>query len=276
MQKRSLDRIRFHYETEKMLASNLRQAETTARRSLYSTVYNELFTTVKDHPQLTKKISEGEKRQTVIHQMALLNRFLGPNTTFLEIGAGSCHLSLAASKIVAYTYAVDVSDVIANNLSTIDNFQFRISDGCSIPVPPETIDIAYSYQLIEHLHPDDSIDQLLNIYKALKIGGTYICITNNRLTGPHDISKYFDKVSTGLHLKEYCSAELHALFNKCGFNKIQFYFGIKNRYFVLPSFLFRYLEGFLSKVPQNIRDRLVLCTPVRKLFDLLIITGRKG
>jgi SAM-dependent methyltransferase len=259
-----------------MLASNLRQAESAARRSLYSRVYNELFTIVKDHPQLTKKISEGDKQQTVAQQMALLNRFLGPDTRFLEIGAGSCHLSQAVSKIVAYTYAVDVSEVIANDLSIIDNFQFRISDGCSIPVPPETIDIAYSYQLIEHLHPDDSFDQLLNIFKALKIGGTYICITNNRLTGPHDISKYFDKVSTGLHLKEYCSAELHALFNKCGFNKIRFYLGIKNRYFIIPSFLFRHLEGFISRLPQNIREKIVPNTPVRKLLDLLIITGRKG
>ena len=38
---------------------------------------------------------------------------------------------------------------------------------------------------------------LANLYRALKPGAVYVCITPNRLSGPHDISLYFDSVATG-------------------------------------------------------------------------------
>ena len=75
---------------------------------------------------------------------------------------------------------------------------------------------------MEHLHPDDAVDQLKNIYNALVNGGKYICITPNRLTGPHDISKYFDNVATGFHLKEYTVTELSGLFREVGFSDCSF------------------------------------------------------
>jgi hypothetical protein len=63
--------------------------------------------------------------------------------------------------------------------------------------------VAYSYQLMEHLHPGDALEQLVNIYQALKRDSVYCCVTPNRISGPHDISVYFDTVAQGLHLKEY-------------------------------------------------------------------------
>ena len=61
---------------------------------------------------------------------------------------------------------------------------------------------------MEHLHPDDALEQLQNIYSALVPGGIYLCITPNRLSGPQDVSRDFDMVATGFHLKEYTISEL--------------------------------------------------------------------
>ena len=80
-----------------------------------------------------------------------------------------------------------------------------------------TIDMAYSNQLVEHLHPDDIFDQTKNILNILKNKGRYVCITPNKLSGPHDISKYFDDVATGFHLKEYTTRELIRLQKKSDF-----------------------------------------------------------
>jgi SAM-dependent methyltransferase len=52
---------------------------------------------------------------------------------------------------------------------------------------------------MEHLHPDDASEQLANVYRALKPGGVYCCVTPNRISGLHDIPVYFDTVSQGLH-----------------------------------------------------------------------------
>ena len=81
-----------------------------------------------------------------------------------------------------------------------------LSDGVSVEVPAASVTLAYSNQLMEHLHPDDALVQLRNIVRALAPGGLYVRHPN-RLTGPHDISMYFDRVATGFHLKEYTATE---------------------------------------------------------------------
>ena len=73
---------------------------------------------------------------------------------------------------------------------------------------------------MEHLHPDDAIVQLTNIKNALTNGGKYICITPNRINGPHDISRYFDKEASGFHLKEYTFTDLNKIFKNIGFSTV--------------------------------------------------------
>jgi len=103
-----------------------------------------------------------------------------------------------------------------------ENFSFALSDGTSIPVPSGSVDVAYSNQLMEHLHPDDALEQLANVHRALKPGSVYYCITPSRISGPHDISVYFDSVARGLHLKEYSYRELTDLFRRAGFRRVAY------------------------------------------------------
>lgn len=58
---RSLEQIREHYEMEKELANRLRFATKQERRTLYSSLYDQLFTRVPHHPQLTRKSSPSKK-----------------------------------------------------------------------------------------------------------------------------------------------------------------------------------------------------------------------
>lgn len=136
--------------------------------------------------------------------MGLLKYFLKPESIFLEIGPRECALSFEVSRHVRKVYAIDVSEEIIKAMRILpQNFELIISDGTSIPVPENRITIAYSDQHMERLHPDDAFVQLQNIHDALTRGCVCLCITPNRLTSPHDISLYFDKVATGFHLKEY-------------------------------------------------------------------------
>src|SRR6185503_12322595 len=196
------EQIRRHYLVEKELAAQLRAATKEDRRQLYTSLYDELFRRVPDHPQISLK-HQASSQRSLNHRLTLLRRHLHPGVTYLEIGPGDCSLAIAVAKLVRKVYAVDVSNEITREVQLPDNFELVISDGSSIPAPPGSVDVAYSDQVMEHLHPDDAMDQLRNVYESLAPGGLYICITPNRLSGPHDVSQYFEDVATGFHLKEY-------------------------------------------------------------------------
>jgi SAM-dependent methyltransferase len=245
---RTVEQIREHYEIEKELAGRLRHAPREERLHLYSCLYDELYQRVPLHSMLTRKSSAARTEMMVRLQMRFLRSFLKKATSFLEVGPGDCALSFEVCKLVKDVYAVDVSEEITKSSRTPSNFHLLISDGCSVPVPSESIDLAYSYMVMEHLHPDDAFDQLQNICRALIPGGTYVCITPNRLTGPHDISKYFDEFATGFHMKEYTTLELSDLFRKVGFSRVSAYVGARGNYVHLPVALIALCEMFLDKL----------------------------
>jgi len=268
---RTMEQRYEHYVIEKELADKLRTASREERRSLYSSVYDELYQRVPHHTQLTRKSSPEESQADVAVQITTLQPFLNKDTVYLEVGPGDCALSLEVAKYVKQVYAVDVSNEITKNLASPPNFKLVLSDGSSIPVSGNTINVAYSNQLMEHIHPDDAFEQLQNIYTALAPGGVYICITPNRLNGPHDISRYFDTEASGFHLKEYTVSELNDLFKKVGFSKTMVNIGTMGKYINMPISLSVFSEKFLMMLPHRIRQFIANHLPLRKLLGIRLV-----
>lgn len=252
---RSHKEIEQHYRIEKELANRLREAKREDRAQLYGRVYDELFQRVPTHPQLTRKHDNSARASAVAERIALLSQFFGPATVFLEIGAGDCSLAREVAKHVKKSLALDVSREILDARGA-PNFEPVLSDGCSVPVPAGSVTLAYSYQVMEHIHPDDALEQLRNIFAALAPGGTYLCVTPNRLNGPHDVSRYFDPVASGFHLKEYTFTELSRLFRQVGFRGVEPYIGMRHRYFRVPLTLLVVLEKALGWLPRRVRSWL--------------------
>jgi SAM-dependent methyltransferase len=274
---RTPEQVREHYEIEKELAARLRHSTQEERRTLYTSLYDEMYSKIAPTPKMLRKSDAKAAAWVAAQRMELLSPFLKPDSIFLEVGPGDCSLAIEAAKSVRKVYAVDVSNEITNGLSFPQNFELIISDGCSIPVPENSVDTVYSHQLMEHLHPDDAFEQLQNIYKALKPRGVYICITPNRLSGPHDVSKYFDEVATGFHLKEYVVTELYELFRQVGFSKVSLYKSQKRIRIVIPLvpatvLIFKFLESLLTVLPAPMR-RSIANTPM--LFRGMTVVGTK-
>jgi SAM-dependent methyltransferase len=272
---RTAERIRAHYEVERELADRLRNAPREERRGLYSRVYDELFERVPDHPQLTRKLSADDTKMQVELQMRFLRHFLRPGITFLEIGAGDCSLSAEVARIARHVYALDVSESISSLDERPTNLEIVISDGVSVPVAPGSVDCAYSNQLMEHLHPEDAFDQLRNIFRSLAPGGRYVCITPNRLNGPHDVSNHFDREATGFHLKEYTVTELARLFRAAGFAKARAYAQARGRIALVPGPLGAGTESAINALPFGVRRQLANALPWRWALGIQII-GYKG
>lgn len=272
---RTKQQLQEHYEIEMGLADRLRNTSRKERLTLYASLYEELYRLVPHHPQLTRKVSPDRRQKIIKNQMKLLARLLDKNMSFLEIGPGDCALALEVAKFVRRVYAIDVSETITKNSHPPENFQLILSDGCTIPVPKNSIDVAYSNQLMEHLHPDDAFDQLQNIFNVLAPGGVYLCITPNRLNGPHDISKHFGTIARGFHLKEYTITELSSLFKKVGFSKVFMYIGGRGKYAKFPILPAILCESLLELLPNTLKQRVANTILIKQLISIKLI-GIKG
>lgn len=275
MDPRTSEQIKEHYEIERDLAKRLLNAPWQERSHLASSLYDELYRRVPHHPQHIQKNSVEDASNAVKDQMKFLEPFLNGCNTFLEVGPGDCALSLVVAGTVAHVYAADVSSEITKTKLAPDNFKLILTDGRSIPLDHHSVDIAYSNQLMEHLHPDDALYQLKNIYAALVDNGKYLCITPSRLTGPHDISKYFDDVATGFHLKEYYISELNELFKKVGFSKVKSYVGIFGIYLQVPVCMLEFMEKIISRLPRSLRHPLACALPFRVFLNMIRMVGIK-
>lgn len=265
---RTPEQLRQHYEVERELADRLRHATKEQRRTLYSEVYDELFKRVPLHPQHTNKASPDRLAADVAEKMEIITPFLTPKTVFLEVGPGDCEFAKTVASKVAQVLAVDVSDEITRKRTLPENLRLVLSDGSTIPVPPGSVNVAYSNQLMEHLHPDDALEQLRHLYAALAPGGVYLCITPSRLTGPHDISCFFDREATGFHLKEYTVSDLSALFRQVGFSKVCIIFGGRDKFMLLPTWPTVICEKLLDLLPHTLRKFIALKPPFRWLFGV--------
>lgn len=273
---RTLERIRFHYEVEKELANRVKSAPPDERRKLYSLVYEELYRRVPDHPRNSRKHDPDRTRLQILEKLSFLDGFLRPETRFLEIGAGDCSLTLTVAKRVRQAYAFDVARQIRDDAELPANFELVIMpDGCRIPLPDGSVDLAYSNQVMEHIHPDDAYEQLENIHRVIEPGGRYICITPNRAAGPHDVSRHFDNEATCFHMMEYRMAELMDVFSRAGFVGLEAWAGVRGRHFRISSGLVSTLESALLALPSGPRRSIANAPVLRNLLSLTVIGHKK-
>ena len=272
---RSPDRLRAHYEVERRLADRVRAAKgPEERRAIFATMYDELFAQVPDHPRIAAKgASTSSRERDLDWSMAQLKPYLFEGCTFLEVGAGDCALSARVAERAGQVYAVDISNQVQRVLPP--NAHLVITDGRAIDVAPGSVDVAFSDQLMEHLHPDDAIEQLRNIHRALKPGGVYMCVTPNRIYGPSDISAFFDDEARGFHLKEYTLGEIREIFARAGFPKTHVYIGARGVFMRCPAFMVRGLECALGALPAALRRKVADIKVFRALLGLRV-AGIKG
>lgn len=271
---RTAEQIREHYDIERELAGRLRAAPRAERRVLYRALYDELFRRVPHHPQVTQKASPAAAAASVAHQLQFLRRFVSRDDAYLELGPGDCALAVAMCGIARQVVAVDVSDEITRDLAAPANFRLALSDGCSVPVEPGSITLAYSNQLMEHLHPDDAREQLANVARALAPGGRYVCVTPNRWSGPHDVSRHFDDVATGFHLHEYTMGELEALLRAAGFRRVTAWVGAKSLFVPVPAAVLRAFEAMVAALPRGLRQRVGRGVPGRQILGLRVVAEK--
>lgn len=254
-QSRSPERIRHHYEVEKELAKRLRASSMEEWTELFKTLYTELFERVPDHPRLTRRDTEEASRAKVESQLRLLRPFLRDDSTLLEIATGDCRLSYAASELCRRVIGVDISDQRAPNDHEPENFELLIYDGYELDLPDDSVDVAFSYQFLEHLHPDDVDPHFSTIFRLLKPGGRYVFDTPHRFSGPHDVSKFFGDSLDCFHFQEWTYRGMIDLLEAHGFTA-----AIIRKDFVIGNSLVKIvhqaIETAIQILPRSLRRKI--------------------
>ena len=265
------EEIRRQYELEKKLAIALKSAPRAARSELYGAAYEEFHKAFPEHALLTRKRSPEATLAAVNERLLYVRPFLRPDTDFLELGAGDCSLALEIARRARTSTAVEVSDSIASHVTPPSNFRLVLSDALAFKAPPGSFDVIYSNDFVEHLHPEDAAQMVRNAREMLRPGGAFVCLTPNRLTGPHDVSGFFDDVATGLHLKEYTLGELKALLRDAGFRRFKSIVVVRRRIARIPVWPVLLCEALLAPLPHRFVRAIGKRFPLRHLLGANLV-----
>jgi len=269
---RSRDRLRQHYEVERALADRLRRTSSREERArLYESMYDTLFAAVPDHPRLTNAHDPAFIERMNRGRLAIVTSYLRPDSRVLDIGAGDCAFSFVLARRAKSVTAIDIAEGSAVLDNAPQNFQLLIYDGFNLPVEPGTIDLAFSDQLIEHLHVDDAEWHFKMIAQSLAPGGHYVFRTPHRFTGPHDVSMYFTKGDPqGFHMKEWTYGELRTVLRRSGYGKLTAIWSGKGLAVRMPLWIMAGKEAALRPLPRGLRRKLSVLP-----FPYLTIAAQK-
>ena len=270
---RTPERLRQHYEVEKALADRLRRtASREDRAKLYESMYDTLFAAVPDHPRLTAVRDRAYIERVNHARLAIVATYLRHDTRALDIGAGDCSFSFELARRVKHVTAVEISEGSTVTQDAPENFQLVLYDGFHLPLAPGSIDLAFSDQLVEHLHVDDAEWHFRMIAEALAPGGRYIFRTPHNFTGPHDVSMYFTSGDPeGFHMKEWTYGELRTVLRRSGYGRLTAIWAAKGFAARMPLWVMTMKEAVLRPLPRGLRRRVSVLP-----FPSLVIAARKA
>lgn len=249
---RSFDQVLNHYLVEKSIADKLKKSNRKERRVIHSTMYEELFSQVPDHPRLTRRQSVGLTSSANKGKLNHVGKFLKESSVFVEFAPGDCKFAFEVAKRVKYVVGVDISDQRNPADISPDNFRLIVYDGWNLKeIEDNSVDLVFSDQLIEHFHPEDTELHFQLVHRILKLGGKYIFNTPHLLTGPHDISQYFSYEAEGFHLKEWTYTELNGILTGLGYSKFHTYWRGRGLDIKMPHSYYAVCESVLGAIPKR-------------------------
>jgi len=206
------EEVRQRYTMERQLAAQIRSALPSEREAAVASAYAAYFrrfpfVRAEDHLDMG----------TTPGKLAFLRCLLRDSTRILEIGCGYGGTLRALAGEREGCVGLDVAGALISKAREQGKVAFVAGSAVRFDAGEASFDAAFSIDLVEHLHPDDLPAHLASVRRALRPGGCYTVMTPHRATGPHDVSRYFERAAAGLHLREYSYAELGRLAKAAGF-----------------------------------------------------------
>jgi SAM-dependent methyltransferase len=249
---RTLEGAWNHYQVESAIARRLMQADREERKRIFATMYDELFAAVPDHPRLTRREDPSRTAAANRHKLRSFGPFVRADDVVVEFAPGDCEFSAALAPKVRKIIGVDISDQRKAGKSWPANFELVIYDGYALPqIAPGSVDVVFSDQFLEHLHPDDAEAHLALVNRILKPGGRYVIATPHAQSGPWDVSRHFSDVAEGFHLKEWTYTELAATLRRLGYSGVEPIWSKRGITLHVPLAFYRGVETLAPRIGKK-------------------------
>jgi SAM-dependent methyltransferase len=260
-----------HFAVERELAERLRQSTRTERARLVPELYGELYRRVPDHPRIKRMNDPAAAERSLANQWRLLHPFLTDAVKMVEFGAGDGGLSrwVAQKLPQAEVTALEVCE--QSERSGPPNLHWVAFDGYAVPLNDAAYDLAFSYQVLEHIHPDDVAEHFRQAARLLRPGGHYVLSVPHEASGPHDVSRHFGDVLQTFHLREWSYRDVEQTMKAAGFGKVSPYW--RGRVRPAGGWLHRTLksiEMMLKLMPRGLSKRIA-----RRCLNNVIVAGEK-
>jgi len=250
---RTFEQVKNHYEVEKTIATRLKKANREERKTIYQTMYDELFRQVPDHPRLKQRENPELTALTNQNKLKLIEKFINKCTIFVEFAPGDCRFATSLCNRVKSVYGVDISDQRGQFDNAPSNFELIIYDGYDLQMQENFADVVFSDQLIEHLHQEDTQFHFRLVKKILRPQGVYVFRTPHRFSGPHDVSRYFSDEAEGFHLKEWTYSEIAKILKNLKYSSWSGYKWTKRDLVKKPFAYFITIEHILKILPRRLK-----------------------
>ncbi|MGQ0573029.1 MAG: class I SAM-dependent methyltransferase [Pseudonocardia sp.] len=255
------DRRRIHWTTERELRELILASSPAQREQATSDAYGRLFAEVPWHRANVR--ANGDEAIYEEKWFRTYGPLTRPGDTLADLGGGRGGLVHRFCAAVREGIGIDACEAMTSIAAKGAPANARFVTGSAVrpPLAAGSVDVAVSRQVLEHLHPDDVPDHLVDVRRILRSGGRFLIETPSRLTGPWDVSRGFTPIATGFHLHEYTNAELARLLRAAGFRRI--------RGPALPGRLMNRLgarANRLAYVPAAVKvvaERVVAALPIR-------------
>ena len=219
MAKHMTDRHRAQFNLERQLRERILRAAPKDRAEAVGAAYAELFRAFPDHSVLRttqeQRLLQGRQDAGIVLPLSK------PGDAVLEIGCGTGHVLAELARHGRKCVGIEASAEMIALCPCVPDLRVMPGTADRLDFPPCCFDLAFSLQVLEHLHPDDVPVHLAECYRVLRPGGVLCVETPNVRTGPSDISRGFVPVAQGLHLKEWSVAELIVEFKRAGLRRVQ-------------------------------------------------------
>jgi 2-polyprenyl-3-methyl-5-hydroxy-6-metoxy-1,4-benzoquinol methylase len=215
---------RQHYELEKsvaqkILASPKGSAERTELfRAGYAAIYNSAA-----QQQIVDDATDS-------HTLAQIVRGLVEDGgSVLDVGCGFGALIAELLPRGYDAYGVDISATVIEKarlrLARLGQQADRVQclDFLHAPGAYRNLDCVVATHVLEHIHPDETVDFLLRCHEAVRDGGLVLIVVPHRFTSPNDGSRWFLPLgarSAGIHLVDLSFTDLRDAFLQAGFRYV--------------------------------------------------------
>jgi SAM-dependent methyltransferase len=251
----TLEQVRAIYEEERELARYLLSVPPEERTNAFLWAYDELFRRCPWHPAMGE-VRSPQDEKLIERRVSGILPFLGCpiGSHILEVGCGWGELVIGLGRRGYNCVGIDVSETRIGALRAFEgpNIRFERCEGTTLPFSFGEFDAVLSIQLFEHLHPEDALPHLVEVCRVLKGGGRYLLETPNRLSGPHDVSRFFSDTAEGFHLREYSIADMVRLLRQGGFRVIQV---VLRRRHIVNDKTALLMEKLWGLLPRAVRRR---------------------